>query len=308
MHYSVLLKESIDALNIKPNGVYIDVTFGRGGHSQKILDRLSSDGLLIAFDKDLDAIEYANKHFCNNYSNFRIVHSSFTQLVEYCYKHNLTGKVDGIIADLGVSSPQLDDADRGFSFMNKGPLDMRMDTTCGQSAKDVLETLSAEELSCIFRTYGEEKFSWKIAKAIKKYLAEDGKLETTLDFANIIQTIIHKKEKKHPATRCFQGLRIFVNNELSDLEEFLDNIDIVLNTEARVSMISFHSLEDRIVKKFFTNKINPSQPQDRISMMLPQKELKGGFKWIIKMLKAGEQELSENRRSRSAVLRAVEKK
>ncbi|RUS69078.1 hypothetical protein EGW08_023163, partial [Elysia chlorotica] len=253
-HFSVLLKESIDSLCIKQGGIYIDATFGRGGHSREILNRLSGSGLLLAFDKDPDAIEHAKHHFAEDH-NFKIVHASFTHIYDYCLENNLLGKIDGIIMDLGVSSPQIDNADRGFSFMNNGPLDMRMDNTQGQTASQILDEMSPEDLARIFRVYGEEKFAWKIACRIKEYIAENGSFKTTLELSEFIRTVIGKREKKNPATRCFQALRIHVNNELGDLELLLENLLDVLSVGGRVSAISFHSLEDRIVKQYFTSHI-----------------------------------------------------
>ncbi|AJC48757.1 16S rRNA (cytosine(1402)-N(4))-methyltransferase RsmH [Allofrancisella guangzhouensis] len=305
MHFSVLLQESIEALNIKPEGIYIDATFGRGGHSKAILDKLTT-GSLIAFDKDLEAIEYAKNNF-HKYDNFKIIHSSFTNIYDYCYKQGFLGKIDGVIIDLGVSSPQLDNANRGFSFMHNGPLDMRMDATQGQTAKDALETLTVEELAYIFKVYGEERFAKKIALRIKEYISLNGSINTTSELAEVIRKTIGQREKKNPATRCFQALRIYVNNELKDLETLLDNVLDILEVGGRIAAISFHSLEDRIVKQKFTNLINPKVESNRISRMLPQDESVKKFKWVVKKAKATEDELDENVRSRSAILRVVEK-
>lgn len=304
MHFSVLLEESINGLDINPDGVYIDATFGRGGHSRAILDKLDT-GRLIAFDKDLDAIEYANDNFKSD--NFEIVHTSFANIYNYCQQNNLLGKIDGIIMDLGVSSPQLDNADRGFSFMRSGPLDMRMDTTRGLTASQVLEELDENELVYIFRVYGEERFARKIAQRIKTYIAENGSIRTTLELSELIHATIGKREKKNPATRCFQALRIYVNDELKDLEILLDNILDVMSVGGRISAISFHSLEDRIVKQKFTSLITPKREVNRITKMLPQDDSSIKLKWITKKAKANAQELEQNVRSRSAILRVVEK-
>ncbi|KEI35532.1 rRNA small, subunit methyltransferase H [Francisella sp. W12-1067] len=305
MHFSVLLQESIEALNINPQGIYIDATFGRGGHSKAILDKLTT-GSLIAFDKDIEAIEYAKNNFYK-YNNFKVVHSSFTNIYAYCYKQDLLGKIDGIIMDLGVSSPQLDNANRGFSFMHDGPLDMRMDTTQGQTANEVLETLTVEELAYIFKVYGEERFAKKIAMKIKEYISVNGSINTTTELAEFIRKTIGQREKKNPATRCFQALRIYVNNELKDLEILLDNILDILRVGGRLAAISFHSLEDRIVKQKFTNLTNPKVEINRISRMLPQDEGLKKLQWVVKKAKATENELDKNIRSRSAILRVVEK-
>ncbi|MBK2267961.1 16S rRNA (cytosine(1402)-N(4))-methyltransferase RsmH [Francisella philomiragia] len=304
MHFSVLLQESIADLNINPEGIYIDATFGRGGHSKAILDKLTS-GRLIAFDKDLDAIDYATHNFHND--NFEIVHASFTYIYDYCLQHNLLGKVDGIIMDLGVSSPQLDNANRGFSFTHDGPLDMRMDISKGLTASQALEELSVDELTYIFKVYGEERFAKKIALRIKDYIAENGSITTTHQLAELIRATIGKREKKNPATRCFQALRIYVNDELKDLEILLESILDVIRKGGRVAAISFHSLEDRIVKQKFTSLINPKQETNRIAKMLPQDNSQVKMKWITKKAKANQDELSQNVRSRSAILRVVEK-
>ncbi|QIW09789.1 16S rRNA (cytosine(1402)-N(4))-methyltransferase RsmH [Francisella sp. LA112445] len=304
MHFSVLLQESINDLNINPEGIYIDATFGRGGHSRAILSKLNG-GRLIAFDKDLDAIKYANDNFA--FDNFEIVHTSFANIHNYCQQNNLLGKIDGIIMDLGVSSPQLDNADRGFSFMHDGPLDMRMDTTRGITASQALDDLSAEELAYIFKVYGEERFAKKIAQRIKSYIQENGSIKTTLELSNLIRETIGKREKKNPATRCFQALRIYVNNELGDLEDLLENILDVIKAGGRIAAISFHSLEDRIVKQRFTSLITPKQEVNRITRMLPQDESLIKLKWITKKSKANQNELDQNVRSRSAILRVVEK-
>ncbi|QLE79907.1 16S rRNA (cytosine(1402)-N(4))-methyltransferase RsmH [Francisella sp. Scap27] len=306
MHFSVLLKESIKGLNIKPEGIYIDATFGRGGHSKAILSQLSGKGRLIAFDKDLEAIKYANENF-SQYNNFEIVHTSFTQINNYCRENDLLGKIDGIIMDLGVSSPQLDDAERGFSFMRNGPLDMRMNVTTGLTASQALEELSEEELAYIFKVYGEERFAKKIAGRIKAHIQENGSIKTTAELAELIRAIIGQREKKNPATRCFQALRIYVNNELGDLEDLLESILEVVRVGGRIAAISFHSLEDRIVKQKFTNIISPKQEVNRITRMLPQQDLSAELKWVTKKAKASQEELGQNVRSRSAILRVVEK-
>ncbi|ASG68103.1 ribosomal RNA small subunit methyltransferase H [Francisella halioticida] len=304
MHFSVLLQESINDLNINPDGIYIDATFGRGGHSKVILSKLNR-GRLIAFDKDLDAIEHAKKSF--QFENFEIVHTSFAKIYEYCQQNNLLGQVDGVIMDLGVSSPQLDNADRGFSFMHDGPLNMRMDTTSGMTASQVLDGLSMEDLAYIFKVYGEERFAKKIAQRIKEHIQKNGSIETTLELSNLIRETIGKREKKNPATRCFQALRIYVNNELGDLEDLLESILGILKEGGRIAAISFHSLEDRIVKQKFTSLINPKQEVNRIAKMLPQDTSHIKLKWITKKAKANQNELDQNVRSRSAILRVVEK-
>lgn len=305
MHYSVLLQPSIEGLNIKPNGCYIDGTFGRGGHSREILARLGAHGRLIAFDRDPEAVKYAQVHFQD--ARFTIVHEPFSSMYDYCHNHQLCGKIDGILLDLGVSSPQLDVAERGFSFMKQGPLDMRMDYTRGMPASQALQQLDVQALCDIFRRYGEEKQAWKIANRIKQHLDEGLPLETTLSLAQLIEKTIGKKEKKHPATRCFQALRIYVNQELEELERVLSHAEQILALNGRLSIITFHSLEDRIVKVYMTDMIQ-GKPQDPSARRLPLHDhFEPSFKWIIKKLKADETELHENVRSRSAMLRVVEK-
>ena len=257
MHYSVLLNESIAALAIKSDGVYVDGTFGRGGHSREILSKLTT-GKLIAFDRDLDAINYAKVHFKDEISDGKLllVHAPFSTMAKSLTEFGFAGQVDGVLLDLGVSSPQLDIAERGFSFMKDGPLDMRMDQTKGLSAEDVLIRYDAEDLARIFRDYGEEKHAWRIAQAIKQVLDQGELLDRTLKLAKLIEKTIGNKEKKHPATRCFQALRIFVNEELDEVSMTLKTAFDMLKTSGHLAVISFHSLEDRIVKQFMNRDTN----------------------------------------------------
>ncbi|WP_119343291.1 16S rRNA (cytosine(1402)-N(4))-methyltransferase RsmH [Facilibium subflavum] len=304
MHYSVLLDESIDALSVKSDGIYIDGTFGRGGHTKALLKKLSDKGRLIAFDRDPNAVNYAKSHFTQD--NFSIIHAPFSSMKDYCQRHGLLGKIDGVLLDLGVSSPQLDEAVRGFSFSKEGPLDMRMDPTQGIPASEVLITHDEQALADIFRTYGEEKHAWKIACAIKKHLDDGQTLTSTTELADLIYQSIGKREKKHPATRCFQALRIYVNQELEELKKALGDMLEILAPKGRLSIISFHSLEDRIVKRFMVGNIQGEQKN--LPRHLPLvNTFKPKFKWIIKKAKADSNELDENIRSRSAILRAVEK-
>lgn len=304
-HISVLLDESIEGLNIKPNGIYIDGTFGRGGHSQKILEKLEFQGKLIVFDKDPEAIEYAKEKYQDD-PRLIIHHGSFSEMKEVCQNHQILGQVDGVLLDLGVSSPQLDQAERGFSFMKDGPLDMRMNPTIGLSAKEVLINLSEKELADIFYLYGEERFSRKIARRIKEYLEAGESFNTTLALANFIAQIMPKKEKnKHPATRVFQALRIYVNQELKDLETLLNDLLSILSKGGRLSAISFHSLEDRIVKQFIQKEITGNLKD--IPRGLPVEINSAKLKWVKKKIKASSEELSINVRSRSATLRIAEK-
>ncbi len=302
IHFSVLLKESIQGLGIKPSGIYIDCTFGRGGHSQKILEQLTT-GTLLAIDQDPLAIEYANKNFTQ--SNFSIEHGSFEQLVEFCEKRGWIGKVDGILIDLGVSSPQLDDAERGFSFMRTGPLDMRMNPSEGLSAKEWLEQVDEKILSQVLRQYGEEKFSGRIARHIKEAMAE-GLIETTLDLAELVKKASPKVDRnKHPATRTFQAIRIAVNKELDVLKTVLESSVEVLALGGRLSAISFHSLEDRIVKRFIRDQstIRDLFPDSPVLLEVSEPVLKK----IGKPVFPSQEESEENSRSRSAVLRIAER-
>lgn len=305
MHYSVLLKESIDGLNIKSNGLYIDGTFGRGGHSTEVLKLLDDTGQLIAFDRDPDAIAYGEEKFKNE-PKLTLVHAAFSTMHDYCVSHDLLGKVDGVLLDLGVSSPQLDEARRGFSFMHDGPLDMRMDPTSAEPVSEVIKTLSREDLSTIFKKYGEERYAWSIAGAIKDALDRGVVIESTLALANVIEQQVSRKEKKHPATRCFQALRIYVNEELLELEKTLASLKEILAIDGRASIISFHSLEDRMVKKFMTREVRGTDIELPRGLPLPTNIIPT-FKWVTKKSKASVTELGENVRSRSAVLRVAER-
>lgn len=297
MHYSVLLQESLDLLNIKLDGIYIDGTFGRGGHSSEILKRLSGAGKLIAFDKDPEAIEYARSNIQDE--RFNIIHSSFADLSQL----NDVEKVDGILLDLGISSPQIDTPERGFSFRYDAPLDMRMNNSSGMSATDFINQASAEEMAKVFWEYGEEKFSRKIAKAIVDSRV-DSVIDSTFKLANLIEKVIGRREiNKHPATRVFQAIRIHVNNELGDLETFLNSAPDKLKVGGRIVIISFHSLEDRIVK----NKFNQLASTKELPRWVMQNPESAEFKVIAKKIKASEQELAENSRSRSAVMRCLER-
>jgi len=249
-HQSVMFTESIDALNIKTGGIYIDATFGRGGHTQGILDKLDKSGSVIAFDQDIHAVEFAKENF--NDDRLTVIHSAFTHMGEILSERNLSGKIDGILMDLGVSSPQLDNADRGFSFNTDGPLDMRMDQTSGISAAQWLENADAVEIANVIYEFGEERKSRHIASAIKR-VQQDQAITTTLQLANIIAGVVRTKKNKHPATRSFQAIRIFINQELKQLAETLEQSIELLAPEGRLSIISFHSIEDRIVKQFIQN-------------------------------------------------------
>jgi len=304
-HQSVLLEESLAALNIRPDGVYIDATFGRGGHSAAILDRLNENGCLLGLDQDLEAIAYGEKQFANE-PRLKLEHCNFNQVNDVIEKHGLTGKVDGILMDLGVSSPQLDDAERGFSFLRSGPLDMRMDTSQGESAMQWLARVEQYDLRNVLKWYGEERFAKRIATAIVEARQEQ-MISTTGELATIVSDAIPVKEKhKHPATRSFQAIRIFVNQELKVLEEALENSLSVLASGGRLAVISFHSLEDRIVKRFMRDK--SSRPKFPAGLPIMEADINVPYQLIGKPVVAGGNELEHNPRARSARLRVLEKK
>ena len=301
-HQSVMFNESIDGLNLIEDGIYIDATFGRGGHSQGILDRLSDKARLIAFDQDLSAIKYAQEKF--NDPRLTLIHSPFAQMHSIIEELGLSGKINGILMDLGVSSPQLDNADRGFSFNNEGPLDMRMNQTSGLSAAQWLATANEEEIANVIYEFGDEKKSRHIASRIKRFQLEQP-LETTLQLANIVSEVVRRQKKKHPATRTFQAIRIFINQELKQLTDTLEHSKQILAVDGRLSIISFHSIEDRIVKRF----IQKNSRQKSLPKGLPifnQAIEKMPFKDLGKKF-ASKDEVKFNKRSRSAILRVASK-
>lgn len=303
-HISVLLNESIDSLNIKEDGIYIDATLGFAGHSSEILKRIPK-GTLIAFDKDITAVSYSTDKLKSISDNFTIYNEGFGNIKKRCLEENI--KPDGILFDLGVSSVEIDDASRGFSYMKDAPLDMRMDQTSTKTAKEVINTYTVDQLVKIFREYGEEKHALKIAKEIEKERSIK-KIETTQELVNIIDRCYPYKEKRntHPAKKVFQAIRIEVNNELEEFERTLKDCLEVLNTNGRIAVITFHSLEDRICKRIFKEQteINPvvkgmpNIPKD----MLPD------FKLITnKPIIPNDIEIRQNSRSKSAKLRVIEK-
>jgi 16S rRNA (cytosine1402-N4)-methyltransferase len=301
-HNSVLLAESITALHIKVDGVYIDGTFGRGGHTLAIANKLTT-GKVIAFDKDPQAIAFAQENI--QHPNIEVIHSDFSNMFTILQKKNLIGKVSGILLDLGVSSPQLDDKSRGFSFMGEDPLDMRMDTSSGQSASQWLSRASQTEIADVIYQYGEERKSRVIAQKIKQYIAEVGNITTTKQLADIISSVIPKTGKKHPATRTFQAIRIHINSELTSLQTFLQSSIDILQPGGRLAIISFHSLEDRIVKQFIKQHSTAEQPPKNMPF-LPENQAKMPLK-ALKKQKPSKAEISENIRSRSSILRVCEK-
>lgn len=302
-HYSVLLNESIDNLNINENGIYVDCTLGYAGHSSQILKRITR-GCLFAFDQDGEAISYSRKILDQINNNYEIINSNFVNIKEELNKRNIT-KVNGILFDLGVSSPQLDEVDRGFSFHNDARLDMRMNQNQELSAYEVVNEYSADELTRIFYEYGEEKYARNIAKGIVK-ARNDKKIETTLELVEIIKENVPEKYKRdhHPARKVFQAIRIEVNDELNVLQKaLLDAIDL-LDVGGRLCVITFHSLEDRIVKNTFKK----YSEVDKVYKGLPYipEEYRPKIKLIGKY-KPSKGELEENNRSRSSILRVIEK-
>ena len=304
IHQPVLLEEALTSLNIKPDGCYVDGTFGRGGHSQEIMNQLSANGKLLAFDKDPQAIQQAMTMAAND-ERLHVKQGSFTQLQQTVEELGWKGKVDGVFLDLGVSSPQLDDAERGFSFRFDGPLDMRMDTTNGMSASQWLASAEEKDIAQVLFDYGEEKFGRRIARAIVEARQEQP-INTTKRLASIVAAANPSHEKgKNPATRSFQAIRIFINQELDDLQICLAQAVNLLAPGGRLVVISFHSLEDRIVKRF----IREQCKGDDFPLDLPvmHVELNQNMKLIGKTIKAGPTELKENPRARSAVMRVAEK-
>ena len=307
-HIPVLLNEVIENLNINPDGIYIDLTLGRAGHSSEILKRLSNKGKLIGFDQDIDAIQASIERLSKISSNFEVIKSNFENVKEELFKRGIT-KVDGILADLGVSSPQFDQGDRGFSYRFDAKLDMRMDQNANLSAYEIVNTYSLIDLTRIFREYGEEKYAYEIAKRIVRE-REQKPVETTFELVDIIKRSLPSKElskKGHPAKQVFQALRIETNRELEVLETMLKDGLELLSSKGRMAIITFQSLEDRIVKNFFkevstpkaTPRWMPSLPEDQeVDYQLINK----------KVIVASEEELKRNPRSESAKLRVIERK
>ena len=304
-HQSVLLDEALESLNIRPSGVYIDATFGRGGHSRAILQQLDEKGRLIAFDQDPEAVAYGREQFADE-PRLTIEHCNFNQVADVVEQYGLTGKIDGVLMDLGVSSPQLDDAERGFSFLRSGPLDMRMDTSRGITAREWLAKVKLADLINVLKRYGEEKFAKRIATAIVE-TREQREIKDTGDLAEIISNAIPVKEKyKHPATRSFQAIRIFINEELQAVEQGLKGAASVLAKGGRLSVISFHSLEDRIVKRFMRD--ISSRPKLPAGLPVMEADIEVPYRLVGKPVVAGEAELEVNPRARSARLRVLERR
>jgi len=294
-HTTVLLNEAVDALVTKPDGNYVDATFGRGGHSRLILGQLDPQGRLTAFDKDPEAVAVAN---AIEDQRFSIRHQGFGTLGSLA-----AGSVTGVLMDLGVSSPQIDNPARGFSFRNDGPLDMRMDTTRGQSAADWLATASVDQMAEVIRDYGEERFAFQVAKAIDARRQERGPLASTSELAELVARTVKTREPgQDPATRTFQALRIFINAELEELQQALEASLNILQPHGRLVVISFHSLEDRIVKQFIAR--HSREVFDRRAPFAAPKAMK--LK-ALDRVKPSAEEVKANPRSRSAIMRVAER-
>ncbi|KFF67638.1 16S rRNA methyltransferase [Pectobacterium brasiliense] len=305
-HTTVLLDEAVNGLNIRSGGIYIDGTFGRGGHSRLILSQLGPEGRLLAIDRDPQAIEAAK---VIDDPRFSIIHGPFSAMAEYVAELGLTGQIDGVLLDLGVSSPQLDDPERGFSFMRDGPLDMRMDPTRGLSAAEWLMKAEADDIVWVLKTFGEERFAKRIARAIVERNRLDP-MTRTKELAELIAAASPIREKhKHPATRSFQAIRIYINSELEEIERALEGALSVLAPQGRLSVISFHSLEDRIVKRFIRHQSRGPQVPAGLPLTEEQLRSQGGqtLKAVGKKLMPSEAEVAENPRARSSVLRFAER-
>jgi len=303
-HITVLLNEAVDALVQDVDGLYIDCTFGRGGHSRLILEKLSPQGRLIGIDKDPRAIATANQ-LAEEDSRFSICHGSFADMSTWLEQNGEGRPVAGILMDLGVSSPQLDEAERGFSFMNDGPLDMRMNTESGLTAAQWVASAKEEEIANVLYQFGEERYSRRLAKAIVTRRTQEP-FERTLDLAQVIKDAHPKWEKgKHPATKSFQAIRIFLNDELGDLTSGLETATDLLAKDGRLVVISFHSLEDRMVKRFIRDKEKGPQLPPDIPVMASDFPIV--LKHIGKAIKPSKEEVNANIRSRSAIMRVAQK-
>ena len=303
-HRPVLLAEVIEGLSIRPSGIYVDATFGRGGHARVLLQRLDAQGVLLAIDKDPEAVAAARKMFADD-ARFSIEQGTFAMLEHYIQERGWKGRVDGVLLDLGVSSPQLDDPLRGFSFRHDGPLDMRMNPQAGMSAAEWLANAKEAEIISVLRNYGEERYAPRIARALIA-ARNESPLTTTCQLATIVAAANPAWEPgKDPATRTFQAIRIFINRELEDVEACLPQALEALAPGGRLAVISFHSLEDRIVKRYMRDEARG----DRFPVGVPvlATQLQPHVRLVGKAIHASAQELSENPRARSAVLRIAEK-
>ena len=303
-HQSVLLHEAVDALFTRPDGLYVDATFGRGGHASSLLSRLDSQGRLLVMDRDPDAIVAAQEMMGDD-SRVTIIHAPFSSLAEKLEQLGVMGEIDGILFDFGVSSPQLDEASRGFSFQRDGALDMRMDTSRGQTAAEWLANVEFADLVRVLRVYGEERFAKRIANAVIE-LREETPIVTTLQLARLISEAVpvHEREK-HPATRSFQAIRIFINEELKEIEAVLPVALDALAVGGRIATISFHSLEDRPVKRLLQKEAKGDDfPPD---LPIKADQINPRIRLLGKPVRARQDEVAGNRRSRSAIMRVAEK-
>lgn len=303
-HVPVLLGSAIAGLNLKVAGWYVDGTFGRGGHSGAILNNLGPDGYLLAIDRDPQAISAAPLSLQND-PRLELVHGEFSEVRRYANDRKMLGKVDGLLLDLGVSSPQLDTVERGFSFRSDGPLDMRMDPTTGESAADWIATVEEHTLKRILQQFGEERFSGRIARAIVTARAA-GRITGTAQLAEIVkQAVPARGQKRHPATKTFQAIRIYINNELAELERALEASLDLLSPGGRLCVISFHSLEDRRVKRFMRDHSREAEPYRGMPDVPP--EHRPLLKLVGKAISPSEEEIANNARARSSRLRIAER-
>lgn len=302
-HVPVLLNEVLGALQVRADGIYLDATFGRGGHAEAILARLNDRGRLLAIDRDPQAVEEARKRFAHD-ARMTIRHGAFSSLGDFVAREGVDGRVNGVLFDLGVSSPQFDDPARGFSFRFDAPLDMRMDTTRGESAAQWLARAEEEEIARVIFEYGEERFSRRIARSIVRERAREP-IATTARLAEIVRGAVRTREKgQHPATRTFQAIRILVNDELGEIERALPAATRALAPGGRLAVISFHSLEDRVAKNFLRDQEKgPAYPPELpvVPTFAPRLHAVG------KAIRPGEDEIAHNPRARSAVLRVAER-
>ena len=303
-HVPVLVDQVLEQLEIRTDGIYIDGTFGRGGHSRMMLERLGSDGVLLVIDRDQQATRIATE-WAQQDTRIVVFQGSFGDIGTIAAAKDIAGRVDGVLLDLGVSSPQLDDSERGFSFLHDGPLDMRMDTGAGVSAADWINAAAESELAKVIFRYGEDRSARRIAKAICAS-RDQQEITRTRQLADLIEAVIPRRGKgKHPATKTFQAIRIFINDELGELQKFLDTVLDVLAPAGRVCVISFHSLEDRLVKRFMRDH---SRVDPRLAAMpVVPESAQPKMRLLCKALRPGAAEIAANPRARSAVLRAAEK-
>ncbi len=298
-----MLQEALEGLEIVPDGIYIDGTFGRGGHSQEILKRLNSNGRLICFDKDPQAVSYGKAILADERVTFH--HACFSDMYRIAKEQRIDKKVNGILLDLGVSSPQLDEAERGFSFMREGPLDMRMDPLNGISAAKWLNHAKPEDITYVLKKYGEESFAKRITRNIVEARTKKP-LSSTLELANIVaKSVPYRKIGQHPATKTFQAIRIYINQELQAIDQLLDDAWELLAPLGRLAIISFHSLEDRKVKQFFRDHSKVFVPK---GLAIQEKDLCSPFEWVVKRQRPSIDEVTQNMRARSATLRVAKKR